>query len=85
MRVSSSIHVAANDIIYLFAYLFICLFAFSGAAPMAAYGGSQSRGLIGAVDAGLHQSHSNVGSMGSELHLQPTPQLTATPDPYLTH
>ena len=32
---------------------------------------------IGAVAAGLHQSHSNVGS---KLSLQPTPQLTATPD-----
>ena len=27
-----------------------------------AYGGSQARGLIGAVAAGLHHSHSNVGS-----------------------
>ena len=35
-------------------------------------------GLIRAVAAGLRQSHSNVGS---ELHLQPTPQLMATPDP----
>ena len=60
----------------LFMYLF-CLFAFSRAAP-AAYGRSQARGGIGAVAAGLHQSHSNVGS---ELHLQPTPQLTATLDP----
>ena len=33
--------------IYLFIYLF-SLFAFSGAAPKA-YGGSQARGLIGAV------------------------------------
>ena len=31
-----------------------CLFAFSRAAP-AAYGGSQARGLIGAVAAGLHK------------------------------
>ena len=53
---------------YLF-YLFICLFAFSRAAPES-YGGSQAMGLIGAVAAGLHQSHSNAGS---ELHLQPTP------------
>ena len=28
--------------------------------------------------AGLGHSHSNVGS---EQHLRPTPQLTATPDP----
>ena len=59
----------------LFIYLFI--FAFSRAA-LAAYGGSQARCLIGAVAAGLHQSHSNAGS---ESCLQPTPQLTATPDP----
>ena len=54
-----------------------CLFAFSRATP-SAYGGSQARGLIGAVAAGLRQSHSNTGS---EPHLRPTPQLMATPDP----
>ena len=27
-----------------------------------AYGGSQARGRIGAIAAGLHQSHSNAGS-----------------------
>ena len=43
-----------------------------------AYGGSQARGLIGAVAAGLRQSHSNVGS---EPDLRPTPQLTAMPGP----
>ena len=42
-----------------------------------AYGGSKARGLIGVVAAGLHQSHSNVGS---KLCLQPTLQLTAMPD-----
>ena len=57
--------------------LFVCLFVFSRAAP-AAYGGSQARGLIGAIATGLHHSHSNSGS---EPHLQPTPLLTATPDP----
>ena len=50
--------------------------AFSRAAP-AAYGDSQA-GIIGAVAASLRQSHSNTGS---EPCLQPTPQLTATPDP----
>ena len=55
-------------------------FAISWAAP-AAYGGSQARGRTGAVATGLRQSHSNTGS---EPHLQPTPQLTAMPDP-LTH
>ena len=47
------------------------------AAPTT-YGGSQARDRMGAVAAGLHHSHSNAGS---ELRLQPTPQLTATPDP----
>ena len=46
-----------------------------------AYGGSQARGRIRATAAGLRQSHSNAGT---ELHLQPTPQLTATPDPQPT-
>ena len=36
-----------------FILFYFCLFAFSRAAP-AAYGGSQARGLIGAVAAGLH-------------------------------
>jgi len=31
-------------------------------APPTAYGGSQARGPMGAVAAGLRQSHSNVGS-----------------------
>ena len=59
-------------------YLFICLIVFFRAAP-AAYGGSQARGLIGAVAASLRHSHSGAES---KPHLRPTPQLTATPDPY---
>ena len=47
------------------------------AAP-AAHGGSQVRGVIGAVAARLGQSHSNARS---ELCLRPTPLLMATPDP----
>ena len=43
-----------------------------------AYGGSQARVQIGAVAAGLCHSHSNTGS---KPRLQPTPQLTAMPDP----
>ena len=39
---------------------FVCLFAFSRAAPVA-YGGSQARGQIGAIAAGLRHSHSNTG------------------------
>uniref|UniRef100_A0A4X1VKW2 Reticulon n=1 Tax=Sus scrofa TaxID=9823 RepID=A0A4X1VKW2_PIG len=42
-------------------FCFFCLFAISRAAP-SAYGGSQARGPIGAVAAGLRQSHSNIGS-----------------------
>ena len=56
--------IATFGIFLLFIYLF-CLFAISWATP-AAYGGSQARGLIGAVAAGLHHSHSNTGS---EPHL----------------
>ena len=60
--------------IIFFSFFFL---VFSRAAP-AAYGVSQPRGLIGAVAAGLHQSHSN---WGSKPHLWPAPQLTATLDP----
>ena len=68
-----------SNIFYFFNfYLFIfCLFAFSRATPTT-YGGLQARGLIEATAAGLRQSHSNSGS---ELSLQPTPQLMATPGP----
>ena len=64
--------------IYLFIYLilFFVFFAISWAAPTA-YGGSQARGPIGAVAAGLHHSHSNAGS---EQRLQPIPQLMAMLD-----
>ena len=58
---------------FVFFFFVFCPFR---AAP-AEYGGSQARGRIGAVAAGLHHSHRNIRS---ELHLQPTPQLTATPD-----
>ena len=58
-------------------FFFFFLVLFFRAAPTA-YGSSQARGQIGAAAAGLHHSHSNVGSM---LRLQPTPQLMATLDP----
>ena len=45
------------------------------ATPMA-YGGSQARGQIGAVAAGLHHSQCI-----SELCVQPIPQFMAMPDP----
>ena len=64
---------------YLIVGFFVCLFVFvffdfSRAAPTA-YGGSQARGLIRAVAAGLHHSHAT-----SEPHLGPTPQLVVIPD-----
>ena len=43
-------------------------------ATPAAYGGSQARGLTGATAAGLHHSHSNLGS---KTCLQHIPQLMA--------
>jgi len=68
---------AMNMGVHVSFFFSFCLFAFSRAASMP-YGGSQARVLIGAVAAGLHHSHGNVGS---ELRMQPTPQLTAMPDP----
>ena len=53
--------------------LVLCLFR----ATPAAYGGSQGGGPYRAVATSLHHSHHNARS---EPHLQPTPQLTATPD-----
>ena len=48
---------------------FFFFFFFFRASPVA-YGGSQARGLIGAIAADLRNSHSNSGF---KLHLQPTP------------
>ena len=73
--------IAIKAILFYFIF-FLSFLLFLCAAP-AAYGGSQARGLIGAVAIGLRQSHSNSQShsnAGSEPHLQSTPQLTATPD-----
>ena len=66
----------------------LCLFVLSfffRAAPVA-YEGSQARGPIGAVAASLHHSDRNASHRNarSELHLQPTPEFTATLDPYPT-
>ena len=69
-----------TPIIFYFIYYIFNFFYLScpfRAAP-AAYGSAQARGHIGAVAASLHQSQSNTGS---EPRLQPTPQLTAMPDP----
>ena len=63
-----------SDFIWFdFGFWFFCLFR----ATPTAYGGSQHRGQIRAIAASLH-SHSNARS---EPHLQPTPQLRATPEP----
>ena len=56
-------------------YLFVFVFCPFRAEP-AAYGGSQARGLIGAVAVSLR--HSNIRS---EPRLQTMPHLMATPDP----
>ena len=50
------------DVKEYFIVLFVCLFAFSRATPVA-HGGSQARGLIGTVATGLRQSHSNAESL----------------------
>ena len=55
-------------------FFFFCLFR---ATPVA-YGGSQARDLVGATAASLRHSHHNARS---KPHLQPMPQLMATPDP----
>ena len=60
----------------MFYFIFLSL-PFLGLLPVA-YGGSQARGLIGAVATSLHHSHSNAGS---KPRLQLTSQLMATPDP----
>ena len=52
---------------FLLIYFFVfCLFM----ATLVAYGGSQARGRIVAVAAGLRHSRA-----GLELHVRPTPQL----------
>ena len=56
----------------------ISFFSLLFSAAPAAHGGSQARSGLGAVATGLCQSHSNARS---ELRLQPTSQLTATPNP----
>ena len=59
-------------------FLFVCLCFVLLRLHPPAHGSSQARGLIRAAAAGLHQSHSKARS---EPRLQPTPQLTAMPDP----
>ena len=61
----------------LLACLLALLFCLFRATP-AAYGGSQARGPIRAVAAGLPHSHSNARF---KLCLKSTPQLMTMPDP----
>ena len=76
MLVKGVLHLYSLPWSYLFIYLFIVFCPFR--ATPAEYGGSQARGLIGTVANGPCQSYSNTRS---KLHLRPTPQLTAMPDP----
>ena len=62
---------------YIIIIIIILVFCLFRAAPMA-YGGSQTRGLIGVAAASLRQGHTNVGSKPCLLS---TPQLTEMPDP----
>ena len=73
-------HMTKEDLTKYFLFIFIYFFVFLpflGPLPTV-YGSSQARGLIRAIAASLHQSHSNAGS---EPCLCATPQLTATLDP----
>ena len=63
--------------LFFFVFVFVFVFCLFRVTPTT-YGGSQARGPIRALAAGLHHGHSNAGS---KLCLQPAPQLTATPDP----
>ena len=61
---SHSLFLMTKEMHYVFCFVLFCffrLFAFYRADPVA-HGGSQSGGLIVAVAASLHQSHSNAGS-----------------------
>ena len=71
-----SVNVQYGDSLFVPSFFFSVFLLFLWATPMA-YGGSQARGPIGAVATVLRQSHSIVGS---KPHLQPTPQLTESPD-----
>jgi len=67
-------HLSVESCAKIFSHSVGCLFR----AAHAAYRSSQARGRIRAVAADLYHSHSNSGS---ELCLQPTPQLKAMPAP----
>ena len=76
MKCFSSWNVCITQQTSIFLSFFLVGYLFRAASM--AFGGSYARGRIGAVAAGLHQSHSNKGSKPC---LQPTPQLMAVLDP----
>ena len=67
----------ASSLQWLQSLLWYDFFGLFRAAPMT-YGGSQARGPIGAVAAGLRHSHSDARSKPC---LRPTRQLRTVPDP----
>ena len=69
-----------SSVFSVFWVFFFVLFCFLMTMSAVAYESSQARGQMEAVAANLPHSRSNAG-LGLERHLQPTPQLLATPDP----
>ena len=67
---SSAISFLLLSLCRIFVVVVVVIVVLLFRAALAAYGGSQARGRIGATAAGLNHSHSNAGS---EPHLQPTP------------
>ena len=68
----------SNPLLYFVApnlFLFAFVSFLGGGGTLAAYGGSQARGPIGSVAAGLHHGYSNTG-----LELRLRPQLMAMLD-----
>ena len=57
-----------SGVFFCFSVFFLLLLLFFRAAPVA-HGGSQARGPIGAVAAGLRHSQSNAGSDSTALFL----------------
>ena len=71
-------HMYAKDLhFHIFLYFYFYFFCLFRATPTA-YGGSQARGWIGAVAAGLQHNHSNAEC---KPWVWPTAQLLATLDP----
>ena len=60
-------HKGNSKTVFISVYFLIYFLSFSRAV-LVAHGGSQARGLIGAVAASLHQSHSNMGFKPSAIY-----------------